>query len=122
VSDRPGGGRNFLRGCFFGFGFDGLRLGGIRLGIRRVESVQPAKLDGHIFIDGAGVRLFFGDAKLGKAIQDFVGLDFQLASQLVDSNLLHRKSYLRLYKSRFPGSRPRKAPIPYSARDAPANR
>jgi hypothetical protein len=36
------------------------------------------------------MRLLFGDAEFRKAVQDFVGLDFQLSRQLVDSNLLHR--------------------------------
>ena len=85
-----GGGR--LGGLF--------RHGGLRLGfgfqIGHIESVQPAQLDGHVFVDGAGVRLLFGDAQFGEPVQDFVSLDFQLPRQLVDSNLLHRKNYLSL--------------------------
>jgi hypothetical protein len=53
-------------------------------------SQQAAQLDRHVFIDGAGVRLLFGDAQFGQPVQDLVGLDFELPCQLVDSNLLHR--------------------------------
>src|SRR3954463_15381697 len=42
------------------------------------------------------MRLLFLDAQLGEPIEDFVSLDFQLPRQLVDPNLLHRKSNLLL--------------------------
>jgi hypothetical protein len=61
---------------------------------RTFEAVQTAQLDGHVFIDRAGVRLLFGDAQFGKAVQDFVSLDLQLPCQLVNANLLHRQSDL----------------------------
>jgi hypothetical protein len=40
--------------------------------------------------------LFFRDAQFGEPLQYFVSFDFQLPRQLVDSNLLHRESYLLL--------------------------
>jgi hypothetical protein len=65
------------------------------LGCRRTRigigvAIMTAKLDGRVFIDGAGVRLLFGDAKLGEEVQYFVGLYFQLPRQLVNSDLSHR--------------------------------
>src|ERR1035437_3463214 len=42
------------------------------------------------------MRLFFRDAQFGEPLQYFVSLDFQLPRQLVDTNLLHRESYLLL--------------------------
>ena len=99
--------------CRFGaphaIGFAGRTLLGRRLEIVRlvpgslpasasvlghVVSVQPAQLDGDVFIDGAGVRLLLGDAQFGEPVQNFVSLDFQLPRQLVDPNLLHRQSNL----------------------------
>lgn len=44
---------------------------------------------GHILVDGAGMRFFLLDPKLRQHIDDRAGLDFQFASQLVDANLLH---------------------------------
>ena len=58
--------------------------------IGRVPAIMTAKLDGRVFVDGAGVRLLFGDAKLGEQVQYFVGLHFQLPRQLVNSDLSHR--------------------------------
>jgi hypothetical protein len=51
---------------------------------------QAAQPDRHVFIDGAGVGLLFGNAQFGQPVQDLVGLDFELPCQLVDANLLHR--------------------------------
>ena len=56
------------------------------------ESVEPAQLYRHVFVDGAGVRLLLGYAQFGEPVQYLVGLDFQLPRQLVDTNLLHRQS------------------------------
>jgi hypothetical protein len=58
--------------------------------IRDVLTVVAAKLDRHVFIDRAGVRLLFGDAKPGEQVQYFMGLHFQLPRQLVNSDLSHR--------------------------------
>jgi uncharacterized membrane protein len=65
-------------------------VGFILYGIGDVESVIAAQLDRHIFIDGAGVRLFFLHAQFGESFQDFMCLHLQLPRQLVDPNLLHR--------------------------------
>jgi hypothetical protein len=35
------------------------------------------------------VRLLLGHAQLGQQIQNYVGLDFKLARQLVDADLAH---------------------------------
>jgi hypothetical protein len=40
---------------------------------------------GHL--NGAGVRLFFADANLRQEVNDHLGFDFELASQLIDPNL-----------------------------------
>jgi hypothetical protein len=37
--------------------------------------------------DGTGMSFLFGDTKGGQEIEDFLALDFQLPSQIVDSNL-----------------------------------
>jgi hypothetical protein len=60
--------------------------------IGHIEPVQPAQLDGDVLVDGAGVRLLLGHSQLGEPIENFVSLDLQLTRQLVDANLLHRKS------------------------------
>jgi hypothetical protein len=53
-------------------------------------AIVAAKLDRRVFVDGAGVRLFFRDAEFREQVQYFVGLDFQLPRQLVNSDLSHR--------------------------------
>jgi len=58
--------------------------------VRYVETVEPSQPDGYVLVDGAGMRLLFGDAQFGQPIQNLMGLDFQLPSQLVDANLFHR--------------------------------
>lgn len=45
---------------------------------------------GMLNVDGAGVRLFFGDAEFREQVQYLVGLNFQLPRQLVNSDLSHR--------------------------------
>jgi hypothetical protein len=76
---RDGGGR----GGPATFGCGSCRLGGF-------AAIMAAKLDRRVFVDGAGVRLFFGDAEFREQVQYFVGLDFQLPRQLVNSDLSHR--------------------------------
>jgi hypothetical protein len=87
----------FWRGGFFflhfcdGSGRRGVAAfgcGSARIG--NLEAIMTAKLDGRVFVDGARVRLLFGDAKLGEQVQYFVGLHFQLPRQLVNSDLSHR--------------------------------
>jgi len=58
--------------------------------VRYVETVEPPQLDGYVLVDGAGMRLLFGHAQFRQPIQNLMGLDFQLPSQLVDANLFHR--------------------------------
>jgi hypothetical protein len=41
-----------------------------------------------IHLDGAGMRLFFGDADLGKYVKDRLALYLKFSGQIVDSNLL----------------------------------
>jgi hypothetical protein len=53
--------------------------------------VMTPKLERRVFVDGAGVRLLFGNAQFGEQLQNFVSFDFQLPRQLVNANLLHRK-------------------------------
>jgi hypothetical protein len=49
-----------------------------------------AKFRRDIFVDRAGVGLFFLNAQLRKLVEDLVGLDFQLPGQLVYPDLLHK--------------------------------
>jgi hypothetical protein len=58
--------------------------------VRYVETVEPPQLDCYVLVDGAGMRLLFGHAQFRQPIQNLMGLDFQLPSQLVDANLFHR--------------------------------
>jgi hypothetical protein len=44
---------------------------------------------GFIGFDGAGVRLFLGDADRLESVENCVALLFQLARQIVDSNFTH---------------------------------
>lgn len=76
---RDGGGR----GGAAMFGCGSRRLGDI-------VAIMAAKLDRRLFVHGAGVRLFFGDAEFREQVQYLVGLDFQLPRQLVNSDLSHR--------------------------------
>jgi hypothetical protein len=76
---RNGGGRG--RAATFGCGT--CRLGDF-------AAIVAAKLDRRVFVDGAGVRLFFRDAEFREQVQYLVGLDFQLPRQLVNSDLSHR--------------------------------
>jgi hypothetical protein len=43
---------------------------------------------GVIYIDGARVGLFLGDADLGQIVDEDLGLDFELSRQFVNSNLI----------------------------------
>jgi hypothetical protein len=56
-------GINFL--CFF-----------FRDGVRHVESVKPAQFDGHVLVDGAGVRLLLADAQFRESVENLVSFDF----------------------------------------------
>jgi hypothetical protein len=48
-----------------------------------------AHLLGFILFDGAGVRLFLGDAHRFECIENGVALDFQFSCQVVDANFAH---------------------------------
>jgi hypothetical protein len=85
-SGRLAFGRGFGRGRGRSFG-GGLLF--FRSGFRDLESIQPAQLNRHVLVDGAGVRLLLGDSQFGEPIENLVSLDFELASQLVDANLFH---------------------------------
>jgi hypothetical protein len=39
-------------------------------------------------VDGAGVRLLFGDANLGQIVDQHLGLDFKFTRQFVNSDLV----------------------------------
>jgi hypothetical protein len=43
---------------------------------------------GMIQVERARVRLLFGDADLGQIVDQDLGLDLQLARQLIDTNLI----------------------------------
>jgi hypothetical protein len=62
-----------------------------RIRIVAVHAEPPLYRERNILVDGAGVRLLFLDAKLRQQLQYSVGLDFQFASELIDSDFqLHR--------------------------------
>jgi len=50
----------------------------------------PPQFEGDIFIDRAGVGFLLCYAQFGKLVQDLVCFDFQLPSQLINTNLLHK--------------------------------
>jgi len=43
-----------------------------------------------VVIERAGVRFLIGDTQFGQDVKNHIGLDFQLAGQLVDADLTHR--------------------------------
>ena len=45
-------------------------------------------LYGHGFVDGAGVGLLFGKADGGEQFDNGLGLDLELAGQVVNANLI----------------------------------
>jgi hypothetical protein len=49
---------------------------------------MPSDKFGVIQIERAGVRLLLGDADLGQIVDQDLGLDLELSSQFVDSNLV----------------------------------
>lgn len=70
-----------------------LRFGRYRSLLRNLSRLPlaetAAKLQRNLVVQGAGVRLLLRDAKLRQQIEDDVGLDFELASQLIDANFTH---------------------------------
>jgi hypothetical protein len=69
-----------------GLGFGGGPCGG---GGTCAALEVAAHLLGFIFFDGAGVRLFLGDADRFQSIQDGVALLFEFSCKIVDSNFAH---------------------------------
>jgi hypothetical protein len=57
-----------------------------------LESKRSLDFDCDVFVDRAGVGLFLLDAELRQEFQYPVGLYFELTRQLVDPDLLHKKS------------------------------
>jgi len=45
-------------------------------------------LDSNGFVDGAGMRLLFGQTDNGEQIDNGLGLDLELTGQIVDANLI----------------------------------
>jgi len=66
------------------------RLGSVS-GARSIFAFDQAALDlyRHRFIDRAGVGFLFCDAQYREQVEDHVGLDFKLASQLIDADFDH---------------------------------
>ena len=64
---------------------------GFRVGLERSFVTEKApQLYGDVVIDRAGMSFLFGNAQFRQLVEDLVGLDFELASQLIDANLTHR--------------------------------
>jgi hypothetical protein len=78
----------------FGQFFDGHGGSAVSLttGLRTDGGVEaPLDGQGNVLVYRAGVRLLLLDAKLRQQLQYFIGLDFQLPGQLIDSDFqLHR--------------------------------
>jgi hypothetical protein len=62
---------------------------------------MAAHLLGFIVFDGAGVRLFLGDAHRFEGIENGVALDFQFPCQVIDTNFAHL--FLFEGRRRLPG-------------------
>jgi hypothetical protein len=60
---------------------------------QRFAAIIAAQLLGHVFVDRAGVRDFFGDAEFVELVDDLARLHFQLPRQFIDSNLTHNKVF-----------------------------
>ena len=58
---------------------------------------EPPQFDGDVFVDRAGMGLLLGYAQLGELVQNLVRFDFQLPSQLINANLVHKyKTVIKL--------------------------
>jgi hypothetical protein len=60
-----------------------------RLGFVFGSGEAPAERQRNFVIERTGVGLLVGDTQYGQEIDDDVGLDLQLAGQLVNSDLTH---------------------------------
>jgi hypothetical protein len=63
---------------------------GVRRGVGNVLAVKAPQADRHVLVDRAGVSFLLGHAQFREPIENLVSLHFQLTSQLIDTNLLHR--------------------------------
>ena len=61
---------------------------------RRFRLARDAPLDlrDHLIFERAGMRFLLGDPELGQQIEDHVGLDFKLTSQLIDADFTHKEA------------------------------
>jgi hypothetical protein len=48
-----------------------------------------ADFKGHVIVERTGMRFFVGDAQFRQKLKDNVGLDLELASELVDADFTH---------------------------------
>jgi len=67
---------------------------GLRFGVRNALN-GFAHLLCHVYRNRARVRLLFGDPESREKVNDGLGLDLQLAGQLVDSDLIRVAHALR---------------------------
>ena len=75
------------------FGRRGGAVGGRLLGSfggSGAAAENMAQLLSDVFVDGTRVSFLFGNAQLGKFVQQFVSFDFQLPGQHVNTNLVHK--------------------------------
>lgn len=70
-------------------------IAGMAIGVFRVHTVAPdesvPQFDRNVFVNGAGMRLFFLHAQFRQQIEYDAGLNLKLPRQLVDPNFLHRR-------------------------------
>jgi hypothetical protein len=76
----------------------------------------PADLQSDVVVERAGVRLLVGNTQLRQRFQNHVGLDFELASQLIDANFTHTMTFRRSENKRavFTNFQPLLFPVPRS--------
>jgi hypothetical protein len=70
--------------------------------LRNILTEEAPEFDGDILVDRAGVGLFLSYPKFGKLFQNFLCFDFQLPSQLINANLLHKyKTVISLRRTKL---------------------
>ena len=68
--------------------------GGFRSGFRIREGVEMlADFLRNGFVNGAGMGLLLGEANSGKQVNNSLGLDLELAGQVVNANLIGMRSH-----------------------------
>ena len=50
----------------------------------------------HVFVERAGMRLFFSNTQLSQRFENHVGFNFELAGQLIDANFAHTMTFRQL--------------------------